>query len=90
MTPLPLVTHSRKLSVLFVTHWVTPSPLEHDVIYGWSLILLTYFHLSSESTSEWEAELQGELNEYEVVKDSVEEDNPEWENQESKIAQSIH
>lgn len=35
----------------------------------------------SESTSEWEAELQGELNEYEVVKDSVEEDNPEWENQ---------
>lgn len=28
--------------------------------------------------AEWEAELEGELNEYEVVKD---EDNPEWENQ---------
>jgi len=30
---------------------------------------------------EWEAELQGELNEYEVVKETLEEDNPEWENQ---------
>jgi len=37
--------------------------------------------VSEKSTSEWEAELQGELNEYEVVKDSVEDDNPEWENQ---------
>jgi len=37
--------------------------------------------VTGESTTEWEAELQGELNEYEVVKDSVEDDNPEWENQ---------
>lgn len=37
--------------------------------------------VSDESTNEWEAELQGELNEYEVVKEAVEDDNPEWENQ---------
>jgi len=39
--------------------------------------------VSDESTNEWEAELQGELNEYEVVKESAdaEDDNPEWENQ---------
>ena len=35
---VPFITHSRNLSVLFVTHWVAPSPLERDVIYGWPLI----------------------------------------------------
>ena len=33
---LGFFTHSRNLSVLFVTLWVT-SPLERDIIYGWSL-----------------------------------------------------
>ena len=31
---------SPNLSVLFVTLWVTPLPLECDIIYGWSLILI--------------------------------------------------
>ena len=37
LDPPPLiVTHSRNLSVLFVTLWVTHPP-ERDIIYGWSL-----------------------------------------------------
>merc|ERR550532_3544416 len=37
----------------------------------------------TKNDSEWEAELEGELNEYEMVDDEAvgEEDNPEWENQ---------
>ena len=38
-----------------------------------------------QNDTEWEAELEGELNEYEMVGDDGEaetaEDNPEWENQ---------
>ena len=38
-----------------------------------------------QNDSEWEAELEGELNEYEMVGEDGEavgsEDNPEWENQ---------
>ena len=40
-TPSPLL--SRNLSVLFVTLWVfSPSPLERDVFYGWSLMSVKY------------------------------------------------
>merc|ERR1712059_147830 len=38
----------------------------------------------SKNDTEWEAELEGELNEYEMVgedEDAVDEENPEWENQ---------
>jgi len=36
----------------------------------------------SKNDTEWEAELEGELNEYEMVGEDVEgADNPEWENQ---------
>ena len=62
-------------------------------VYSWIRFSCWPRNLNSrfqQNDAEWEAELEGELNEYEVVKDSVEEDNPEWENQESKIAQSIH
>ena len=45
----------------------------------WSAIL--FF----QNDTEWEAELEGELNEYEMVGEDGEavdvEDNPEWENQ---------
>ena len=35
-----------------------------------------------QNDSEWEAELEGELNEYEMVGEDEEgADNPEWENQ---------
>ena len=38
-------------------------------------------HISQNDT-EWEAELEGELNEYEMVGEDVEgAENPEWENQ---------
>ena len=35
--------HSRNLSVLLVMLWVTPSPLERDVIYGWSQTTIRIF-----------------------------------------------
>ena len=40
--PPPFVTQSHNISVLFVTHWVTPLPLERDIIYGWSLYFLSH------------------------------------------------
>ena len=49
------------------------------------LVLWFHFNCYPQNDSEWEAELEGELNEYEMVGedgDGVDvEDNPEWENQ---------
>ena len=54
---------------------VAPSPANEgnqSMMINW--LLPIYLSIGDE----WEAELEGELNEYEVVK---EEDNPEWESQ---------
>jgi hypothetical protein len=37
--------------------------------------------LDHKDTDEWEAELEGELNEFEMVAEGKDEDNPEWESQ---------
>ena len=47
-------------------------------------IEITTFCLSGNETEEWEAELEGELNEFEMVSSKGDEEgsnDPEWENQ---------
>jgi hypothetical protein len=48
----------------------------YSCLYEFLFIWKTRYFLGDKA-DEWEAELEGELNEYEVVK----EENPEWENQ---------
>ena len=41
--------------------------------------LIEFFFLGNDNNEEWEAELEGELNEFEMV--NSKEEDPEWENQ---------
>ena len=55
------------------------------VCFSFLIASLLYLFCVHQNDSEWEAELEGELNEYEMVGEDGEadgsEDNPEWENQ---------
>ena len=41
----------------------------------------TLLFSGNDNTEEWEAELEGELNDYEMVNSKGTEEDPEWENQ---------
>ena len=41
----------------------------------------TFLFSGNDNNEEWEAELEGELNDYEMVNSKGTEEDPEWENQ---------
>ena len=54
--------------------------LDYSACHG-LLVILNLLFSGNDNNEEWEAELEGELNDYEMVNSKGTEEDPEWENQ---------